>query len=937
MRKIILLISCFWLGSILLLLGQQKVELNAYKRFYRQAENYFNAAIPSNKTDSLAILNYRRTINLLLKQKINDTLLVICYTRIGILYQAKNDDANALKNFTLATALKKINSVLPDSLFFKPLLFAGASYYNLSNFDSAFFYFKRAEHIAGNYNGIDEVERLYNKMGALYYQTGNYKQAINYFNKTINSLSKESANYRELYIQYKINVGASYFKLKENEQAMAVYEELLPFKSSIQSSILHNIGIIYLETGDFKKALKILQPLSYDKQIKYNDLAKVYINLQLPDSAKYYLDSALFENTKTNGTRKNITQGLALKNYGDYFTMQHNIEKAITLYQQSIVQLDADFNETDPYKNPTQFDGLHSSFNLFNSLVAKAKAFSQIHLQIKTVQTSIASLNTYNAAFILAKHVERFLDTDEARMFLKKNVADAYADAIQIALEIYESTKDEAYLTVAFSLSETNKASILQLNRQQLLIEQIPEIPQALVHEEKNIKANIATLTLEAAGNTDSTKTASLQQDIAEYEIKLSKIQEQLNEIPSYHHLRFNDETISLKTIQSENLNRQTALVSYYFTATKLITFVVTNNSINYTSVSTDSSLYKDIIKTKQALESAEAFDKVSATARAKTLFTQLIQPILELIKSKKRLIIIPHNELHYIPFEILVDPRSSNYLVKDFAISYNYAAVFLEKLKYTKGKIDILAIAPFSLKKTRNDSINTSFIFLPASYKEVSSLEGKVLLDSAATKSNFLKYAADYSIIHLATHAQANDKNPLESFITFYPQVNNTAIQYKLYEPEIYNLRLNNSLLVILSACETGKGQLVNGEGLMSLARAFSYAGCPSVITSLWKAEDNANAYLTQKIYYYLNKGFGKDEALQNAKLDYINDDAIPPNFKLPTFWAHLVLVGDTSPICNSGGIFNWYVLAALFVMIILLVWKPLFSIRFKSLNVHN
>jgi CHAT domain-containing protein len=908
MHKIGLLISCLLLVGILLLTAQQEHDSNACKKFYTLAENYFNNPSPTDETDSLALLNYQQTISLLQKQKINDTLLLNCYTRIGILFQAKNDDAAALTHFALAVALKTTRPGLPDSLFFKPLLFAGASYYSLSNFDSALYFFKKAETIATQYPVIDEVERLYNKMGALCYQTGNYKQSINYFNKSISSLDKARPDYREVFIQYKINLGFGYFKLKDYEQAMAIYKELLPFNSSSQPLILHNMGIIYLETGDYRKALHTLLPLSYNQQIKLTDLARLYINLQQPDSAKFYLDSAIAENKKINGSRKNITQGLALKYYGDYFTVQHYFEKAISCYQQAIIQLDPDFFKTDPGKNPLQFNGLHSSFNLFNVLVAKAQAFTQLYQQTKIVKELIAGLAAYKAAFALAKHVERFLDTDEARLFLKKNVEDAYAAAIQTAIDVYELTKNEEYLTDAFTFSETNKASILELNRQQLQIEQIPEIPQALVHEENNIKANIATLTLQAAGNTDSSKTALLQQSIAEYEIKLSKIQEQLNENPRYHQLRYDDEPLSVKKIQTEILNDQTALISYYFTATTLVTFVVTAQSLNYHSTAIDSNLYKEIVSSRTALESPGTFDKSTATATGKKLFNQLLLPVFDLIQSKKQLIIIPHNELHYIPFEILVNPNTSNYLVKDFAISYNYAASFLEKNNHSTGKKEILAFAPFASGQPANDSAGPAFAVLPASKKEVASLPGKIFLDTAATKDNFLQNAAQYPIIHLATHAQANDKNPLESFIAFYPQKNNTAIQYRLYEPEIYNLRLNNSSLVILSACETGKGQLINGEGLMSLSRAFSYAGCPSVITSLWKAEDNATAYLTQKLYYYLQKGFAKDEALQKAKLDYLNDDTIAPNFKTPNFWAHLILVGDASPV-NNNRMNYWYI----------------------------
>ena len=103
-----------------------------------------------------------------------------------------------------------------------------------------------------------------------------------------------------------------------------------------------------------------------------------------------------------------------------------------------------------------------------------------------------------------------------------------------------------------------------------------------------------------------------------------------------------------------------------------------------------------------------------------------------------------------------------------------------------------------------------------------------------------------------------------------------------------------------------------------MSLSRAFTYAGCPSVITSLWKAEDNATAYLTQKLYYYLQKGYAKDEALQKAKLDYLNDDTIAPNFKTPNFWAHLILVGDASAVSNKRMNY-WYIIAGLILLIII------------------
>ncbi|HYE56649.1 MAG TPA: CHAT domain-containing protein, partial [Chitinophagaceae bacterium] len=166
-----------------------------------------------------------------------------------------------------------------------------------------------------------------------------------------------------------------------------------------------------------------------------------------------------------------------------------------------------------------------------------------------------------------------------------------------------------------------------------------------------------------------------------------------------------------------------------------------------------------------------------------------------------------------------------------------------------------------------------------------------------------------DYTAIHLATHAAANDHEPQNSFIAFYPV--GTDTNYKLYQPEIYNLDMRATQLVILSACETGRGQFVHGEGMMSLARAFSYAGCKSVITSLWKADDAATAYITKRLHHYLRSGRPKDVALQLAKRDYIQDGSIAERFKSPAFWSHLVLIGDTSPLYASPSSYGWWITA--------------------------
>ena len=202
-------------------------------------------------------------------------------------------------------------------------------------------------------------------------------------------------------------------------------------------------------------------------------------------------------------------------------------------------------------------------------------------------------------------------------------------------------------------------------------------------------------------------------------------------------------------------------------------------------------------------------------------LFKQLIAPLYEIIKDKKRLEIIPFNEISFVPFEMLVDTHNS-LMLKKFAISYNYTAGFLSD-KNADGftKYNVLAMAPF----TGEENPNLVLPSLPLSIEEISGLPGKKLSGAEAVKSQFISLSGEYPVIHLATHAIANDSNLLGSYIEFYGLKTDADTSHRLYEQEIYTLDLKSARLVILSACETGNGLLVNGEGIISLSRGFSYS----------------------------------------------------------------------------------------------------------------
>lgn len=197
--------------------------------------------------------------------------------------------------------------------------------------------------------------------------------------------------------------------------------------------------------------------------------------------------------------------------------------------------------------------------------------------------------------------------------------------------------------------------------------------------------------------------------------------------------------------------------------------------------------------------------------------------------------------------------------------------------------------------------------------------LSGKIFLYDQASEEKFKTLASQANIIHLATHAVIDDEAPLYSKFLF-SHSNKTIEDGLLHTYEIYNTDLNANLAV-LSACNTGTGKLVNGEGIMSLARGFMYAGCPNVVVSLWQVDDKSTASIMNNFYKEIKKGADKDAALRNAKLEYLkNADEVKSN---PFYWAGFVLIGNSYPVPfnqKSIGFSFYWIFIFIFVILILL-----------------
>jgi CHAT domain-containing protein len=360
-----------------------------------------------------------------------------------------------------------------------------------------------------------------------------------------------------------------------------------------------------------------------------------------------------------------------------------------------------------------------------------------------------------------------------------------------------------------------------------------------------------------------------------------------------------------IRTLQA-HLESNQALISFCLTTDALHVFLLTRSSFAHARIDSLAALRKGVADWLELLKTVENGRKFKGGPLGDRLSQLLIRPIRALIPDKDEWIIVPDGFLYFLPFESLPSGTGDETMLETTTISYQFASRLIFGPEPTANQqapeSGVLAFAPF----TGDRFLSTGtyrFPPLPGSQEEIGGLPGVSYSGPRAIKTRFLKDLNRYPILHLATHAVSSVDNAAGSFIAFYPQ-KDSPIEDCLFLEELYGLDMNKTKLVVISACETGQGELVSNEGVISLARAFAYAGCGSSISSLWKADDQSTSFIIRRFYVYLEKGYKKSTALRQAKLDYLASGTVN---RSPAYWSHLVLIGDTAPLYPRGPSWWW------------------------------
>lgn len=322
------------------------------------------------------------------------------------------------------------------------------------------------------------------------------------------------------------------------------------------------------------------------------------------------------------------------------------------------------------------------------------------------------------------------------------------------------------------------------------------------------------------------------------------------------------------------HLDPQETLVDFFSTGSELYALVV--NGENVTGFRLDANgVEADVREFRAALESADA----KAGALSQKLHARLIAPIRQAFRGKK-LTISPHGVLHYLPFGALSD--GGRYLVDLHGIRVLPSASTLVYIRTDKPKKTgrLLALGNPDLGDAKYD--------LPGAQKEAVQVAGifpasKALVRKEASKQAVKEFGAGFSILHIASHGVFDSGAPLNSGLLLAAENEDAG---RLTVSDLYALHLDAEL-VTLSACETGLGKLASGDDVVGLTRGFLYAGARSIISSLWKVDDDATRILMTNFYAYLARNVELREALRLAQIK------TRESYPHPFFWAAFQITG--------------------------------------------
>lgn len=840
-------------------------------------------------------------------------------------------------------------------------------------------YFEKAlPHCKASENKPLEAEAL-NEMGIIHKRLGNVIKAEEYYKKVlivvadlddlIAKATFESGSHN--------NLGELYYEQGRFQEAFDRFKKAYEIGKSVKIAAatarpLNNLANCYLSFGDIKKAIELyteallIHQKSGDQDAKNSEVA-VLNNL---GAANFYLNNiaeakSFYQQSIAKNTFDILTKAKSLKNLGCLYANTKDYSKALDCLQQALeifqnnVKAEEGHNLLligQVYKNRPKNNSKDKDADI-------SKAFEYLNKALERLQTTeritwIA--NTFYELADLKFQTGNFKDaqTDiehaiQIFTFIRSNIINfefrlAYNETLQNGYELYITLlmnqhlkePNAGYDIQAFRASEQARAKAFL----DLLIESGVDIKEGvsskILDKEQNLQNQlskqqnelITLLKSESARGTETSST-KIQEIKIKQEETLRNLREVLTEIrqqsPKYATL-IQPQPLEIDTLQKQVLDSESLLLEYFLGTNESYLWAITQTSIKTYKLPKREEIKKlttDVynIISKENPENPKAYWQVAAK------LSKVIFPNFEQFQ-KKRLIVVPHYSLQYIPFGALPIPTANKNhkknnlhipLIQNNEIVSLPAAnimVLLRQRVSNQKTLKTLVVAdpvftqdddrvslfasneankPNRNQTKLNSTLRSNFERLLYSSKEATEIsklvpknEQKLLLDFKASKDNFLKEDLSlYRFIHFATHGLINSVSPELSGLVLSLVDENKELQNGfLALHEIYKLKLDADL-VTLSSCESALGKDLEGDGIIGLTGGFMCAGTSRVLSSLWKVNDRATSQLMEKLYQKIfleNKT--PAHALRLAQLELLQDK----DLQFPFYWAAFQLQGE-------------------------------------------
>lgn len=845
-----------------------------------------------------------------------DTLLHNDIERANIYYCLSAVSGRKSKNSLSLEFAQKAIDIVFDQEEYKPEL---AKYYNSlgiaysSKFDfqkaleSHFLSVELKKEVWGDQS--NEVAKSYNNIGVIYREMGELEKALDYYTKSLNIKIEK--------------VG------KDDPGVAATY---------------NNMAILYQDLGDLDQSIDLLlKSLAIERAIfgeksyalvdKYGVLATVYKKKGLYQKALNYNEKC-FDIWRSTFSENHDLYARTLRSSGDIYAEMGEYVTAYGYYRKSLVELLGEFGSGDKIPVPDE-SLLVGKMDVLFTLSNYSDAVLNYYYDRGDKDILIKALKLYNLSSEVVDLIRIGYREEVSRLALQDNAADVYEGGITAAYELYNLTEEDSYLEKAFIFSERNKSTVLQsfiIENQAL---EFSKIPDTVIAREQYLKQDLRQLEEEIISMGDDVDESVLNQRYKSKKSYEAFIDNLEDKYPEYYQLKYNLGFLSLNEIEDIIEDKNLGLIEFFWGEKWVYIFSISTNKKSLHRQKITDSLISEINQFRSTISNpdlaitkekdASGYDKYVAQSRQlyKTYLEDVINP------GVNTLMIIPDGLLYTIPFELLLtDDKKLNirdysalpYLMRKFPVRYGNSSHQLKEKKSSNDASKRLA----AFSPLYNGKINSSL----ASRSSVSALQyareealvvtdkfgGDLYEGDSITKEVFKQNAPDYRILHLAMHAFTDDNNPMYSGMIF-------SQEEVLYAYELYNIDLNADL-VVLSACNTGMGKLIKGEGVMSLARAFRHAGVPNIIMSQWEADDETASNVMTLFYEHLASGLSKDRALTQAKLDYLDSNSRKIH---PYFWGSFVLVGDDEGVFLSRAFSfkDYFLLGVIAFLFIAIGWS--------------